>query len=107
MALDLRPLTLAELLDRSFSTYKRHLWLFVGIMAVPASLAVVYSAIMQVLQFALGIQQQPDPDAKPTDAVRLDGGVESATRGRFTAGRGLGHGAASISETSAGIANHW
>ena len=65
MALDLRPLTLAELLDRSFSTYKRHLWLFVGIMAVPASLAVVYSAIMQVLQFALGIQQQPDPDAKP------------------------------------------
>lgn len=65
MALDLRPLTLAELLDRSFSTYKRHLWLFVGIMAVPASLAVVYSAIMQVLQFALGIQQQPGPDAKP------------------------------------------
>ena len=65
MALDLRPLTLAELLDRSFSTYKRHLWLFVGIMAVPASLAVVYSAIMQVLQFALGIQQQPGPDTKP------------------------------------------
>jgi len=33
---DLRPLTLAELLDRAFSTYKQHLWLFVGIMAVPA-----------------------------------------------------------------------
>jgi hypothetical protein len=65
MALDLRPLTLAELLDRSFSTYKRHLWLFVGIMAVPASIAVVYSAIMQVLQFALGIQQQPTPETKP------------------------------------------
>ena len=64
MALDLRPLTLAELLDRSFSTYTRHLWLFVGIMAVPASIAVVYSAVMQVLQYALGIQQ-PNPEAKP------------------------------------------
>jgi hypothetical protein len=46
---DLRPLTLAELLDRSFSTYKRHLWLFVGIMAVPAIFATLYAVVAQLL----------------------------------------------------------
>lgn len=54
MALDVRPLTLAELLDRSFSTYKRHVWLFVGIMAVPAVLALVYSVLMQFIQYWTG-----------------------------------------------------
>jgi len=54
MALDLRPLTLAELLDRSFSTYKRHIWLFVGIMAVPALFALVYSIVLQLFQFSNG-----------------------------------------------------
>jgi MFS family permease len=47
MALELRPLTLPELLDRSFSTYKRHLWTFVGIMAVPAGAATLYAVIAQ------------------------------------------------------------
>jgi Membrane domain of glycerophosphoryl diester phosphodiesterase len=56
MALDLRPLTLAELLDRSFSTYKRHLWLFVGIMAVPAVAATLYAVAMQ----AVGGTMRPD-----------------------------------------------
>lgn len=54
MALDLRPLTLAELLDRSFSTYKRHLWLFVGIMAVPAVIALLYAIGAQLFQFSQG-----------------------------------------------------
>ena len=36
MALDLRPLTLGELLDRSFTLYRRHFWLFVGLMALPS-----------------------------------------------------------------------
>jgi hypothetical protein len=54
MALDLRPLTLPELLDRSFSTYKRHVWLFVGIMAVPAAFGLVYALVAQVLQFSNG-----------------------------------------------------
>jgi hypothetical protein len=48
MSLDLRPLTLAELLDRSFSTYKRHLWLFVGIMAVPAAFAMVAAVLLRL-----------------------------------------------------------
>ena len=32
---DLRPLSLGELLDRTFSYYRRHFWVFVGIMAIP------------------------------------------------------------------------
>jgi hypothetical protein len=54
MALDLRPLTLPELLDRSFSTYKRHVWLFVGIMAVPAAFTLIYAILAEVMQFSNG-----------------------------------------------------
>ena len=32
---DLRPLSLGELLDRTFSLYRNHFWLFVGITAIP------------------------------------------------------------------------
>jgi hypothetical protein len=32
---DLRPLSLGEMLDRTFSLYRRHFWLFMGINAVP------------------------------------------------------------------------
>ena len=31
---ELRPLSLGELLDRTFSYYRSHFWLFVGIMAI-------------------------------------------------------------------------
>lgn len=54
MALDLRPLTIAELLDRSFSTYKRHVWLFAGIMAIPGGFALAYSVLMQLFQYWVG-----------------------------------------------------
>jgi hypothetical protein len=48
MSFDLRPLTLAELLDRSFSTYKRHVWLFVGIMAVPGAFQMVAALLLRL-----------------------------------------------------------
>ncbi len=48
MPYDLRPLSLAELLDRSFSLYRRHFWVFVGIMALP-SLAMLMLSIGQNL----------------------------------------------------------
>jgi hypothetical protein len=48
--MDLRPLTLGELLDRSFSIYRRHFWLFVGIMAIPSILMLMMSLIVQFLQ---------------------------------------------------------
>jgi len=37
---ELRPLSLGELLDRTFSLYRSHFWLFVGIMAIPAAFAI-------------------------------------------------------------------
>lgn len=46
MAFDLRPLTLGELLDRSFSLYRRHFWLFVGIMALPSLIALAFGVIV-------------------------------------------------------------
>jgi hypothetical protein len=52
MALDLRPLTLPELLDRTFSTYRRHVWLFGGIMAAPAAVGLLYAISLQLLQFS-------------------------------------------------------
>jgi hypothetical protein len=60
MAFDLRPLTLAELLDRSFSIYKRHLWLFVGIMAVPAVVATLYAVAMQAFSGAIRPDMPPE-----------------------------------------------
>src|SRR5438477_191931 len=35
MRAELRPLSFGELLDRTFTYYREHFWLFVGIMAVP------------------------------------------------------------------------
>ena len=60
MALDLRPLTLAELLDRSFSTYKRHLWLFVGIMAMPSVVATLYAVGMQAFNSTITPEMTPE-----------------------------------------------
>lgn len=37
---ELRPLSLGELLDRAFSVYRAHFWLFLGIMAIPACLLI-------------------------------------------------------------------
>lgn len=37
---ELRPLSLGELLDRTFSLYRHHFWLFVGIMAVPSAFTI-------------------------------------------------------------------
>jgi hypothetical protein len=68
MQLDLRPLTIGELFDRAFSLYRRNLWLFVGITAIPAVLALLMTIIMQVMQrmtmaTALGAQSDPEVSA--------------------------------------------
>jgi hypothetical protein len=65
MTLDLRPLTLAELLDRSFSTYKRHVWLFAGIMALPATVA-----MLMTVGFRLA-SQPPPPGTPPEQLLRF------------------------------------
>ena len=53
MSLDLRPLTLGELLDRSFSLYRRHFWLFVGLMAIPSLFTLLFGIIGQIIPEAV------------------------------------------------------
>jgi hypothetical protein len=60
MPLDLRPLALAELLDRSFSVYKRHFWLFAGIMAVPASFAMVVAVLTGIVRTPISANTPPE-----------------------------------------------
>jgi hypothetical protein len=47
---ELRPLSLGELLDRTFTLYRNHFWVFVGIMAVPASFGIPVSYVSLAFQ---------------------------------------------------------
>ncbi|HEX4077106.1 MAG TPA: glycerophosphoryl diester phosphodiesterase membrane domain-containing protein [Candidatus Acidoferrales bacterium] len=47
---ELRPLSLGELLDRTFTLYRSHFWLFVGIMAIPAAFVVPAQILVGSLQ---------------------------------------------------------
>ena len=58
MALDLRPLTLGELLDRSFTLYRRHFGLFVGLMAIPSVFTLLITLGSEVLKSML--QRNPE-----------------------------------------------
>jgi hypothetical protein len=49
---DLRPLTIGEVLDRTFSLYKNHFWLFAGIMSVPYLILFLFQVGMAGLRFA-------------------------------------------------------
>jgi hypothetical protein len=63
--MDLRPLTLAELLDRAISIYRRHLWVFVGVMAPPAAFAMLAAIGLQISNAALisqGGVAHPSPE---------------------------------------------
>jgi len=51
-ALDLRPLSLGELLDRTFFLYRRHFLLFVGIAAIPYSIFFVINLATALLPLA-------------------------------------------------------
>jgi hypothetical protein len=44
-AFDLRPLTLGEILDRTFTLYRRNFLLFVGISAIPQTLVLAFNVI--------------------------------------------------------------
>src|SRR6266545_1591653 len=50
MALDLRPLTLGELLDRAFTLYRRHFRLFVSLMAIPSLFTLIFAVASELLQ---------------------------------------------------------
>ena len=58
---ELRPLTLGELLDRTFTLYRNHFWLFVGIMAIPAAISIPFSAWFLSTQGLAGLSGKPSP----------------------------------------------
>jgi hypothetical protein len=61
---ELRPLSLGELLDRTFSYYRRRFWLFVGIMAIPeiliVSVNVTTQGLLRILRPAAGTATPPE-----------------------------------------------
>lgn len=59
-AIDLRPLSLGEILDRTFSLYRRHFLLFIGITAIP-QLLVLALHLAQLLLFGYIGTTRVDP----------------------------------------------
>jgi hypothetical protein len=47
---ELRPLSLGELLDRTFTLYRNHFWVFLGIMAIPASFGIPVNYLLLAFQ---------------------------------------------------------
>lgn len=65
-ALDLRPLSLGELLDRTFFLYRRHFFLFTGIAAIPYSLFFIVNLGSTLLtRFRIGGPGFPGPGHLP------------------------------------------
>ncbi len=62
-AVDLRPLSLGELLDRTFSIYRANFWLFVGIMAIPSAFSIPFSIVF------MSARTSPAFGGRPTSAM--------------------------------------
>jgi hypothetical protein len=71
MPTDLRPLTLGELLDRSFGLYRRHFWLFVGIMGLPSLFALGFGLLVNVF----GPSRNPQPITPGTPPAEVVGAM--------------------------------
>jgi Membrane domain of glycerophosphoryl diester phosphodiesterase len=65
---ELRPLSLGELLDRTFSLYRSHFWLFVGIMAIPAVFVIPERVVLMNFQGALFSMTPGRPPVMPSPA---------------------------------------
>jgi hypothetical protein len=61
--LELRPMTLGEILDRTFTIYRRHFWLFIGIMLLPETVMLALSLLTTVLPLAMVDGGDPSPAA--------------------------------------------
>jgi hypothetical protein len=70
---DLRPMTLGEVLDRTFSLYKNHFWLFAGIAALPFSLLLLVQIAIVIV--GLGSTTTPTTHTPPLSAGAIGGMV--------------------------------
>jgi glycerophosphoryl diester phosphodiesterase family protein len=71
-AVDLRPLSLGELLDRTFRLYRNHFALFVGIMAMPAAILLpinMLSLSRQTTQMSAAVNAPAAPPSLPAVGV--------------------------------------
>ena len=50
----LRPMTLGQVLDTTFSLYKRNFWLFAGITALPFLLVLLFQIIVAAVDSPIG-----------------------------------------------------
>jgi Membrane domain of glycerophosphoryl diester phosphodiesterase len=64
--MELRPLSIGELLDRTFSYYRKNFWLFVGIVAAPQVAMVSVSLFIQRLQL---MGPPPAPSKDPAEIL--------------------------------------
>jgi hypothetical protein len=69
-ALDLRPLSLGELLDRTFFLYRRHFLLFIGIAAVPY-LAILVPVLAGLILYGLPAHSRPPSFVLAAEAVGI------------------------------------
>lgn len=76
MGADLRPMSLGELLDRTFTFYKQNFWLFISVSAIPLSVMLLVSLASNTLrtQQAMALQ---NPNAVTPSAVGSFLGVTS------------------------------
>jgi hypothetical protein len=63
----LAPLGLGELLDKTFSTFRKHFWLLAGVMVLPEGLLVGLNVLVQV--YMSGIMPPPSPHSPPSPQV--------------------------------------
>lgn len=76
--IDLRPLSLGELLDRTFFLYRRHLVLFAGIAAIPyfvAMLAVVAATLAFGMAIPFVLPKPGHPILTPAEVGTMAGGL--------------------------------
>jgi hypothetical protein len=68
-AIDLRPLSLGEILDRTFSLYRAHFWLFVGIMAIPSAFSIPFNIVFMSAQSGSAFRGRPTASTIASIAV--------------------------------------
>jgi hypothetical protein len=76
-ALDLRPLSLGEILDRTFSLYRRFFLLFIGISAIPRLLVLLMNlAQLFLTSFPATLSKVPPPNGLQTaPTITSSGGI--------------------------------
>jgi uncharacterized membrane protein len=71
---DLRPMTLGEVLDRTFTLYKGHFWLFAGIMSLPFLLLFFFQVLIAAIG-AAGRAVGQAPSVSPNVLIGAFGGA--------------------------------